>query len=119
MDGHVHWSKKVKKVKDFLLFLSGTSLSVIININLNVAIVTSAAVTTLYTMIGQMISVAYTDIIQLSLILFGLVMLFLHTLLHAKLYASANSMVQNQDSILARFFTVCLLSSFLVINVLK
>ena len=45
----------------------------IINIDLTIAIVTSAAVTTFYTMIGQMISVAYTDIIQLLLILFGLV----------------------------------------------
>lgn len=65
--GDVFWTSSI-------LSALGTSLSVIININLNVAIVTSAAVTTLYTMIGQMISVAYTDIIQLSLILFGLVL---------------------------------------------
>ncbi|CAC5390889.1 SLC5A7 [Mytilus coruscus] len=53
---------------------SGTSLSVIVNIPLTVAIVTSSAVTIIYTMIGQMISVAYTDIVQLLFITFGLVL---------------------------------------------
>ncbi|KAL3886143.1 hypothetical protein ACJMK2_026159, partial [Sinanodonta woodiana] len=51
-----------------------TSLSVIINMNLTIAVCTSSAVTILYTMIGQMISVAYTDIAQLILITFGLVL---------------------------------------------
>ncbi|KAK3107633.1 hypothetical protein FSP39_018781 [Pinctada imbricata] len=55
-----------------ILSALGTSLSVIVNIPLNVAIVTSSLVTVFYTMFGQMISVAYTDIVQLCLIIFGL-----------------------------------------------
>ena len=51
----------------------GTSLSVILHLETLVAIVTSASVAILYTMFGQMISVAYTDIVQLVLIVFGLV----------------------------------------------
>jgi len=54
-------------------YAAGTSLSVMVNIDLNVAIVTSAAVTVAYTVVGQMISVAYTDIVQLALIVLGLV----------------------------------------------
>lgn len=45
----------------------------IVNIPLTVAIVTSSAVTIIYTMIGQMVSVAYTDIVQLIFITSGLV----------------------------------------------
>ncbi|WAR04232.1 SC5A7-like protein [Mya arenaria] len=52
----------------------GTTLSVIINIDLTVAIVTSAGVTVAYTMVGQMISVAYTDIVQLFFIVLGLML---------------------------------------------
>jgi len=55
-----------------ILFL-GTSLSVIVNLNLTVAIVTSAGVSIIYTVIGQMISVAYTDVVQLFFIAAGLV----------------------------------------------
>ncbi|XP_052805566.1 high-affinity choline transporter 1-like isoform X1 [Mya arenaria] len=55
-----------------ILIALGTSLSVIINIELTVAIVTSAGVTVAYTMVGQMISVAYTDVVQLFFIMFGL-----------------------------------------------
>ena len=55
------------------IFVSGTSLSVILNVNLNVAIISSAAVTVIYTMVGQMISVAYTDVVQLGFITGGLV----------------------------------------------
>ncbi|KAH3703512.1 high-affinity choline transporter 1-like [Dreissena polymorpha] len=55
-----------------ILSALGTSLSVIVNLDLTVAIVTSAGVTVFYTMIGQMISVAYTDVVQLIFIVFGL-----------------------------------------------
>ena len=48
-------------------------MSVIVNLDLMVAIVASAGVTVAYTMVGQMISVAYTDIVQLIFITFGLV----------------------------------------------
>ncbi|CAG2208476.1 CHT1 [Mytilus edulis] len=65
--GDVFWTASI-------LSALGTSLSVIVNIPLTVAIVTSSAVTIIYTMIGQMISVAYTDIVQLLFITFGLVL---------------------------------------------
>ncbi|KAL3886225.1 hypothetical protein ACJMK2_026232 [Sinanodonta woodiana] len=65
--GDVFWTASI-------LSALGTSLSVIINMNLTIAVCTSSAVTILYTMIGQMISVAYTDIAQLILITFGLVL---------------------------------------------
>ena len=57
--------------------LTGTSLSVILHVNVSVAIVSSAGVAILYTMFGHMIAVAYTDIVQLILIVFGLVSKFI------------------------------------------
>ncbi|CAC5387672.1 SLC5A7 [Mytilus coruscus] len=65
--GDIFWTASI-------LSALGTSLSVIVNIPLTVAIVTSSAVTIIYTMIGQMVSVAYTDIVQLIFITFGLVL---------------------------------------------
>lgn len=52
---------------------SGTSLSVVMGIPVETSILVSAGVTTLYTMVGQMISVAYTDVAQLLLMTVGLV----------------------------------------------
>jgi len=46
---------------------------VIIQLSRTAAIISSASVTITYTMIGQMIAVAYTDIVQLVLITGGLV----------------------------------------------
>ena len=58
------------------IYLTGTSLSVIVNIPLSIAIVSSSAATVFYTMFGQMISVAYTDIVQLIFIIIGLVYIY-------------------------------------------
>ena len=58
-----------------LYFIPGTSLSVIINLNVNTAILLSTSVAVIYTMFGQIVSVAYTDILQLVLVFFGLVCL--------------------------------------------
>lgn len=63
--GDVFWTASI-------LVALGTSLSVIVNIPLSIAIVSSSAATIFYTMFGQMISVAYTDIVQLIFIIFGL-----------------------------------------------
>ncbi|XP_046374505.2 high-affinity choline transporter 1-like [Haliotis rufescens] len=65
--GDVFWTASI-------LNALGTSLSIILGINVETAIVVSASITVLYTMIGQMISVAYTDIVQLILITVGLVL---------------------------------------------
>nr|XP_022325619.1 high-affinity choline transporter 1-like [Crassostrea virginica] len=63
--GDVFWTASI-------LVALGTSLSVIVNIPLSIAIVSSSAATVFYTMFGQMISVAYTDIVQLIFIIIGL-----------------------------------------------
>ena len=51
----------------------GTSISVIIDLDTRITIPLSAGVAMVYTMLGQMVSVAYTDIIQLLFIIVGLV----------------------------------------------
>ena len=58
-----------------LTSLTGTSLSVVMGLTVETSILTSAGVAVLYTMVGQMISVAYTDVMQLFFITLGLVSL--------------------------------------------
>nr|KAG5689871.1 hypothetical protein BaRGS_002382 [Batillaria attramentaria] len=65
--GDVFWTASI-------LNALGTSLSVVIGLNLETAILVSAAVTVFYTMVGQMISVAYTDVLQLLFMTLGLVL---------------------------------------------
>jgi len=56
-----------------LLAALGSTFGVILGIDLPTAILVSAAVVTLYTMLGGMWSVAYTDALQLALVVVGLV----------------------------------------------
>lgn len=65
MLGEVFWSAE-------LLVAIGAAFSVILNLDLATTIVISAGVVTLYTMVGGMWSVAYTDAFQLALIPIGL-----------------------------------------------
>lgn len=51
----------------------GSTLSVIVGIDMNVAIILSAAIAVLYTLIGGLYSVSYTDIVQLFAMFIGLV----------------------------------------------
>ena len=53
------------------LFL-GTTLSVILDIDINLSVVLSATVAVSYTLVGGMFSVAYTDVIQIAFIFGGL-----------------------------------------------
>lgn len=53
-------------------------MSVILDLSYAVCIWISAAVAIVYTLLGGLYSVAYTDIIQLTLIFITLVMLFHH-----------------------------------------
>ncbi|CAH1797562.1 unnamed protein product [Owenia fusiformis] len=55
-----------------ILTALGSSLSVIIEVDFVVSVVVSAAVAVCYTMFGQMISVSYTDVLQLAFITIGL-----------------------------------------------
>ncbi|CAH1778730.1 unnamed protein product [Owenia fusiformis] len=55
-----------------ILSALGTSLSVIIELDKVVSIVISAAIAVFYTMVGQMVAVAYTDIVELALLVVGM-----------------------------------------------
>lgn len=65
MLGEVLWSAE-------LLVAIGATFGVLLGVNLVTAIVVSAAVVTLYTMLGGMWSVGYTDTVQFALIPLGL-----------------------------------------------
>ncbi|KAL8608172.1 hypothetical protein ACOMHN_016627 [Nucella lapillus] len=65
--GDVFWTAAI-------LNALGTSLSVVVGLTVETSILTSAGVTLLYTVVGQMISVAYTDVLQLLFITVGLVL---------------------------------------------
>jgi high affinity choline transporter 7 len=63
--GELFWSAS-------LLVAIGSTFGVLLNMNLTTAILIAAVVTTGYTMLGGMWSVAYTDIVQLGLVALGL-----------------------------------------------
>ena len=63
--GELFWSAE-------LLVAIGSTFGVILNMNLVPAILLSAVVTTAYTVLGGMWSVAYTDVFQLGLVALGL-----------------------------------------------
>ncbi|XP_020639703.3 high affinity choline transporter 1 [Pogona vitticeps] len=50
----------------------GATISVIIDINVNISVVISALIAVLYTLVGGLYSVAYTDVVQLFCIFIGL-----------------------------------------------
>jgi high affinity choline transporter 7 len=63
--GELFWSAE-------LLVAIGSTFGVLLGMDLTTAILLSAVVTTAYTVIGGMWSVAYTDIVQLGLVALGL-----------------------------------------------
>ena len=63
--GELFWSAE-------LLVALGSAFGVLLGMNLTTAILTAAVVTTVYTMLGGMWSVAYTDVFQLGLVAIGL-----------------------------------------------
>ncbi|KAJ6667460.1 hypothetical protein lerEdw1_016581 [Lerista edwardsae] len=50
----------------------GATISVIIDINMNISVIISALIAILYTLVGGLYSVAYTDVVQLFCIFLGL-----------------------------------------------
>ncbi|XP_034971920.1 high affinity choline transporter 1 [Zootoca vivipara] len=50
----------------------GATISVIIDVNINISVGISALIATLYTLVGGLYSVAYTDVVQLFCIFLGL-----------------------------------------------
>ena len=53
--------------------IAGSTLQVILNLDEKVSIIMSAVIALGYTLLGGLISVAYTDVIQIFFIVFGLV----------------------------------------------
>jgi len=62
-------SPKVCSFRNFV----GSTLSVIIGLDMWISVIVSAAIALLYTVLGGLYSVAYTDVIQLFCIIVGLV----------------------------------------------
>lgn len=57
----------------FMCLIGGT-MSVVLNLSFSLCVWISAAVAIIYTLLGGLYSVAYTDVVQLILIFFSLVM---------------------------------------------
>ena len=57
---------------------AGATLSVIVDININVSVVISALIAIFYTLVGGLYSVAYTDVVQLFCIFLGLVSFYVY-----------------------------------------
>ena len=51
----------------------GATLKVILDIDLRLSVILSAAIALMYTLVGGLYSVAYTDVVQLICIFIGLV----------------------------------------------
>ncbi|XP_030285289.1 high-affinity choline transporter 1-like [Sparus aurata] len=63
--GEIFWSAAI-------LSALGATLSVIVDININMSVVISALIAIFYTLVGGLYSVAYTDVVQLFCIFVGL-----------------------------------------------
>ncbi|XP_010781773.1 high-affinity choline transporter 1-like [Notothenia coriiceps] len=63
--GEIFWSAAI-------LSALGATLSVIVDIDINMAVVISALIAIFYTLVGGLYSVAYTDVVQLFCIFIGL-----------------------------------------------
>lgn len=61
-----------------LFVVTGGTISVVMDISSALAVCVSAAVAIVYTLMGGLYAVAYTDVVQLSLMLVGLVQRKLH-----------------------------------------
>ena len=64
--GEILWSAAI-------LASLGSTLSVVLQLDNTIAVIVSAAVAMMYTLFGGLYSVAYTDVVQLFCVAFGLV----------------------------------------------
>ncbi len=58
-----------------MMYLTGATLAIIINMAMDVGVIVSALIAIFYTWVGGLYSVAYTDVVQLGCILIGLVIM--------------------------------------------
>ena len=72
---------------------TGATLAIIIDMELEAAVILSALIAIFYTWVGGLYSVAYTDVVQLGCILLGLVRSFCDHLYCRILFSSQNSHV--------------------------
>ena len=56
--------------------IKGSTIAVIIDIDVSISVIVSALIAIFYTLFGGLYAVAYTDVIQLFFIFFGLVSSF-------------------------------------------
>ncbi len=80
-----------------ILTALGTTFSVIIGLDTQTSIILSAAIAVLYTSIGGLWSVAYTDVIQMALIVLGLCLVMPFLISHAGGLASLS---ENYDMVM-------------------
>lgn len=73
--GYPDFSEFFFSSSHWLYFHAGATLSVIVDININMSVVISALIAIFYTLVGGLYSVAYTDVVQLFCIFLGLVSL--------------------------------------------
>ena len=66
------WNEVIRYYKSICL-LAGSTLQVILHIENTISIIISAIIAVVYTLLGGLVSVAYTDVFQLLFIAFGLV----------------------------------------------
>lgn len=57
----------------YKLKISGATLSVVLNMDVKLAVILSAVIAVAYTLFGGLYAVAYTDVVQLICIFIGLV----------------------------------------------
>ena len=59
-----------------ILSFAGSTLKVILHIDTRLSIIISAIIAVCYTLVGGLLSVAYTDVFQIAFIAFGLVCMY-------------------------------------------
>jgi len=56
-----------------LFYAQGGTLSIIVSLDVRISVIISALIAVMYTVVGGLYSVAYTDVVQLICIFLGLV----------------------------------------------
>ena len=67
-------------------YIAGSTLQVILHIDTRLSIIISAIIAVCYTLVGGLLSVAYTDVFQIAFIALGLVWLWYCTIIWFTLF---------------------------------
>ena len=106
-------NNKNKKAKKMIpMFCTGATLAIILQMDLDTAVIGSALIAVFYTWVGGLYSVAYTDVVQLGCIFLGLVSKCYSQLKpHVKCFSCFITVSVNIQSIF--IFIFCLILEFL------